>query len=65
MRIYLGSVFAMLLVTILILLLFGNWFLTETLIFMPMNLATRIISFSWWGVALVVVLFFAWCVAED
>jgi len=55
----------MLLVTILILLLFGNWFLTETLIFLPVNLATRITSFSWWGVALIVLLFFAWCVAED
>ena len=55
----------MLLATILILLLFGNWFLTETLIFLPINLASRLISLGWWALAGVAVLFFVWCMAED
>ena len=55
----------MLLAAILILLLFGNWFLTETLIFVPVNLASRITSFGWWGFALIVLLFVAWCIGEE
>lgn len=55
----------MLLAAILILLLFGNWFLTETLIFVPVNLASRVTSLSWWGLALIALLFVAWCIGED
>ncbi len=55
----------MLLAVILILLLFGNWFLTETLVFIPVNLFTRLLSLGWWGLALLIVLFLAWCIGED
>ena len=55
----------MLLATILLVLLFGNWFLTEALVFVPVNLATRFTSLGWWGLASIAVLFFAWCMAED
>ena len=55
----------MLLAVILILLLFGNWFLTETLVFIPVDLFTRLLSLGWWGLALLIVLFLVWCIGED
>ena len=53
------------LAAILILLLFGNWFINETLIFIPVHLVTRLTSWSWWGLALLGFLFIAWCMADD
>lgn len=55
----------MLLVAILIALLFGNWFLTKTLIFIPVGLVSRLTSFGWWGLGLVILVFLAWCIGED
>ncbi|MBE9043270.1 hypothetical protein IQ255_02395 [Pleurocapsales cyanobacterium LEGE 10410] len=55
----------MLLFVILVVLLFGNWFFTETLVFIPVNLITRLASIGWWGLGLVTILFLAWCIGED
>ena len=55
----------MLLPVILVLLLIGNWLLSETLVFIPLDLVTRLISLSWWGIALVTILFLAWCMVDD
>ena len=55
----------MLLAVILILLLIGNWAITETLVFVPVNLATRLTSLGWWGLAIVLVSFLAWCIGDD
>ena len=53
------------LTAILILLLLGNWFINETLIFIPVHLVTRLTSWGWWALALLGCLFIAWCVGED
>ena len=55
----------MLLAVILVLLLIGNWFITETLVFVPVNLLTRLTSIGWWGVAIVAIAFVAWCIGDD
>lgn len=55
----------MLLAVILVLLLIGNWFLTETLILIPVDLITRLSSFGWWGLGLLILSFLAWCVSDD
>ena len=55
----------MLLVVIAVLLLVGNWFLSETLVLIPVDLVTRLCSFSWWGIGLVMVAFLAWCISDD
>ncbi len=54
-----------LLAVILILLLFGNWFINETLIFIPVKFFTTITSWGWWGLAFMALLFLAWCMGED
>ncbi len=55
----------MLLAAILALLLIGNWFLTETLVLIPVDLVTRLSSYGLWGLGLVVVSFLAWCISDD
>lgn len=55
----------MLLFIVITLLLCGNWFFTETLIYLPVNLISRLVTFGWWGVAALSILFLAWCVGED
>ncbi|MEL6580833.1 MAG: hypothetical protein AAFQ14_13870 [Cyanobacteria bacterium J06621_12] len=55
----------MLLAIILVLLLIGNWFFTESLIFIPVDLAIRLSSFGWWTLALLGIGFIAWCVSDD
>ena len=54
-----------LIAVILILLLFGNWFINLSLIFIPVDFATRVTSFGWWILAFIAVLFLAWCVGEE
>jgi len=55
----------MLLIVIIVLLLIGNWFFTETLIFLPVDLATRLTSLGWWAIALLGIGFIAWCIGDD
>lgn len=55
----------MLLAVIIVVLLIGNWFFTETLIFLPVNLATRFTSLGWWVLALIAIGFLAWCIGDD
>lgn len=55
----------MLLLVILASLLIGNWFLTETLIFTPVNLAIHFTSFGWWVLALLLIAFVSWCISDD
>lgn len=46
-------------------LLIGNWFFTETLVFFPIKVLIWVTSFGWWGLALVTIIFVAWCIGED
>ena len=55
----------MLITVILALLLIFNWLLSETLVSIPINLLVHFISLSWLGLGLILVLFLAWCMAED
>ena len=55
----------MLLAVIVVLLLVGNWFFSETLVLIPIEWITRLRSWGWWGLALVVVSFLAWCIGDD
>ncbi|MEM6614204.1 MAG: hypothetical protein AAF652_18525 [Cyanobacteria bacterium P01_C01_bin.72] len=55
----------MLLAVILVLLLIGNWFFTETLIFIPVDLAINFASLGWWTLALLGIGLIAWCVGDD
>lgn len=55
----------MLLTVILVLLLIGNWLLTESLVYLPLNLLNRLTSLGGWGLALLIVGFLAWCMGED
>ena len=55
----------MLLAVILILLLIGNWFFTETFVFVPVDLLYRLTSIGWWALALTLVAFLAWCIGDD
>ena len=55
----------MLLVVIIVVLLIGNWFFTETLIFIPVDLAARLTSLGWWAIALLGIGLLAWCIGDD
>jgi hypothetical protein len=55
----------MLFVIIVGLLLIGNWFLSHSLIFLPMDLAIDLGSLGWWVLALVSISFVAWCISDD
>ena len=55
----------MFLVVILVLLLIGNWLLSKSLVFIPISLISRFISYSWWAIALIIVIFLAWCISDD
>lgn len=55
----------MLLIVIMVLLLIGNWFFSETLVLVPVDLAIRFGSFGWWGLGLIGVAFIAWCISDD
>ena len=55
----------MLLAAIFILLLIGNWLISESLVFVPVSLTTRLTSLGWWGLAMLTVLFIAWCISDD
>ena len=55
----------MLLAVVLILLLIGNWFFTNTLIFIPVDIAIRLSTIGWWTLALLGISFIAWCISDD
>ncbi len=55
----------MLLAVILGVLLIANWFITNALVLFPINLMFRFASFGCWGLVLLTVLFFVWCIGED
>ncbi|MEL6502722.1 MAG: hypothetical protein AAFR62_11480 [Cyanobacteria bacterium J06629_2] len=55
----------MLLVVILVLLLIGNWFFSETLVLIPVDLSIRLGSLSWWVLALISLSAIAWCISDD
>ena len=55
----------MLLAVIVILLLIGNWFISETLVFVPVDLLARLTSVGWWTLGLMLVAFLAWCIGDD
>lgn len=55
----------MLLLATFILLLVGNWFLSETLVFIPLDIVIRFSSLGWWGLGLVSISFIAWCISDD
>ena len=50
---------------IFLLLLLGNWFLTDTLIYLPVNLLGAVGSFSRLLIVIVALLFLSWCLADD
>jgi hypothetical protein len=54
----------MLFAVIIVLLLIGNWFLSNTLIFLPANLAINLGSLGWWILALISISFVAWCISD-
>ena len=60
-----GNFSKMLLAVILVLLLIGNWLLTETLVYLPLNLISRFASLGLWGFAFLVVCILAWSIGED
>lgn len=55
----------MLFALFLLLLLIGNWFLSETLVLIPVDLVTRLSSLGWWTISLLLVSFLAWCISDD
>ncbi len=55
----------MLLLVILTLLLIGNWAMSEFLVFLPLNLLDRFVSFGWLGGLFVFLLFLAWCLGDE
>lgn len=55
----------MLLIVISVLLLIGNWFLSESLVLIPIDLIIRLSSFGWWVLGLLAVSFIAWCISDD
>jgi len=55
----------MLLVVILSLLLFGNWFFTTTLIYTPIKLLSHFGFLGWWGITLIGLVFLSWCIGDD
>lgn len=54
------SVFA-----ILLLLLLGNWLLFDWLFFIPLNLISKITSFSWSMLVIFALVFLGWCLGDD
>lgn len=55
----------MFLIVILILLLIGNWLLTETLVLVPVDLITRLGTLGWWALGLFTLSLIAWCISDD
>lgn len=55
----------MLLVIVAILLLIGNWFFTETLVFIPVDISISLGSFSFWVLTAIALSFIAWCISDD
>jgi hypothetical protein len=55
----------MLFAVLIVLLLIGNWYLSNTLIFLPVDLAMNIGSLGWWILALISIYFVAWCISDD
>ncbi|MEM7591882.1 MAG: hypothetical protein AAF383_10255 [Cyanobacteria bacterium P01_A01_bin.83] len=55
----------MLLAVISILLLIGNWFFSESLVLIPIDLIIRFGNGIWWGLGFIIVIFLAWCVGDD
>lgn len=55
----------MLLAIILVVFLIGNWAISETLVFVPVNLVSRLTFLGWWGLAVVLISFLAWCIGDD
>lgn len=49
---------------LLILLLIGNWFLWEILVFTPMTIIRALDSLSWYCFLLVLLFLFSWCFGE-
>ncbi|WP_186375875.1 hypothetical protein [Hyella patelloides] len=50
---------------IIFLLLFGNWLLSDLLVFFPLSLIERISSLSWLVMAISALLFLSWCLGDD
>ena len=55
----------MLLFLILSFLLLGNWILSEVLVFIPVRLVESLNSLAEIALALVLVLFLAWCLGDS
>ena len=55
----------MLLFVIIALLLCGNWFFTETLVYLPVNLISLLTSLGAWTIVAIGVIFLAWCIGEE
>ncbi|MEL6494739.1 MAG: hypothetical protein AAFQ41_06405 [Cyanobacteria bacterium J06623_7] len=55
----------MLLAAIIAFLLIGNWFFTDSFVFLPVNLLYRLSSLGWWTLAIASISFIAWCISDD
>lgn len=55
----------MLLLVILLLLLMGNWAISEILVFLPLNLFAHVVSLGRLAVLFVLLLFLAWCLGDE
>jgi hypothetical protein len=53
------------LIFILIVLLASNWLFLSTFVFIPLNLLFRLQSLGYWGLALLILVFLAWCIGDD
>jgi len=52
-------------VLIFVLLLFGNWILSNLFVYIPLNLLTSLNSVVFWAIGILSLVFLAWCVGED
>ena len=55
----------MLFLVMFVLLLIGNWLLSNIFVFVPLNIVDRAISLGWLGAAFVLLLFLTWCLGDD
>jgi hypothetical protein len=55
----------MILAVILILLLVSHWLFIFIVVDIPLNFVYRLLSLGYWGLALMILTFLAWCMSDE
>ncbi len=54
----------MILIIVLGIVVFINWFLYQTIVIIPLNIFTYLASFGWVALLVLILIFIGWCFAD-